>query len=332
MITIRPTKKQIFSKITSYDIFKFYCPNFITLNSLFKDNIRTGDKNPSTSIAFIGGDLLYKDFGTEGSYRAVDYVSHKFGLSFHTTLEKISDDFGLGFTSNNKRAITKPSYNTKSLKRVLIEKTPALLDIKTQSFTKTNLKYWKQYGWTEQMLKTIKVNSISHYWLTNTSKGIVNRMVDVSNIQAFSYNFYFHKGIFRRKLYFPYKFNRFINNGDNTIVQGWDTLPKKGGDILFITSSLKDIGPFWRLGYYAVAPNSEKLFILPEVYAKLKKRWNRIIIWFDNDESGIISAKNFAKKYNIEYYYNPIKAPKDPSDFVKAEGLREFNWLIKKIL
>ena len=79
MIHLRPTKELILKYYDSYDIFRYYCPNFREVNRNFVSDIRTNDKNPSACISFIRGDLLYTDFG-EGSYRVFDYVGRKYGL------------------------------------------------------------------------------------------------------------------------------------------------------------------------------------------------------------------------------------------------------------
>ena len=67
-------------------------------------------------------------------------------------------------------------------------------------------------------------------------------------------------------------------------------------------------------------------------YRKIKTRNNRIVLWYDNDTTGIENAIKYSKMYGIEAYWNPVGAPKDPSDFVKEHGLREFNCLVQQKL
>ena len=115
------------------------------------------------------------------------------------------------------------------------------------------------------------------------------------------------------------------------------TFQLSGGDILFITSSLKDCGEFWLLGYNAIAPNNEET-LFPESYIeKLKLRWKRIILWFDNDftkkdNTGVRNAKKFSEKYGFEYYYTPDYSEKDPSDYVKTFGINNFKTLVDTYL
>jgi DNA primase len=147
-------------------------------------------------------------------------------------------------------------------------------------------------------------------------------------------DYYWHEGIFKRKLYFPQTKGkyRFLSNVDSTIVQGWTLLPKYESDILFITKSYKDILTFNLLGFWAIAPNSEHAFIPEQVMEKLKKRFRNIYVWFDNDESGIKGGDQFANKFQLPFTYNPIGQPKDPSDYVKEYNLKAFDKLVLSYL
>ena len=84
---------------------------------------------------------------------------------------------------------------------------------------------------------------------------------------------------------------------------------------------------------HAVAPNNEGAFIPEAWFEKAKKRWKRIVLWYDNDwdkkeNSGVLNAQKYSNKYNIPYFHNPDKEPKDPSDFAKKYNLEEFKNLI----
>ena len=52
----------ILSRITEYDIFMYYCPNFKELKKKFNSDLRE-DRSPTVSIIPYNGKLLYKDFG-----------------------------------------------------------------------------------------------------------------------------------------------------------------------------------------------------------------------------------------------------------------------------
>lgn len=342
MIHLRPplTTRNVLSRVNSLEIFEKYCDNFEQLNKKFKD--RPDDKDASAVITFWGGDYLYKDFGKVGSYRAIAYVAYKHSESYIEALRRVNQDFRLGLGTDidiggPSEVTPKPvsQSNLNLLTNVTNkERKPSIIKVKRQVVTRRDTEYWGNYGWTPKLLEAGRIFPISHYWITNPRKGTVNSRVKIAEEQlAYTFDYYLHEGVFRRKLYFPGEELRFISNVDYTIVQGYPMLPRTG-DILFVTSSLKDCGPFWRLGYSAIAPNSENEFFYETFVNKLKSRFKRIIIWFDNDYSkkenqGIKFAKHFAARYDLEYTYNPDSTAKDPSDFVYHFGIEEFGKLLQ---
>lgn len=344
MFSVKPelTYENIKKRISSYHIFKIYCTNFENINQKFFSEFRE-ESEPSCCIAVINGDLLFKDFGTGESYRATNYVMKKYNLSFPQALHKINHDFKLGLQtyldiSSIKSSEEKASKIIKENVPSYKEKSISIIKIKRRNrWRPEDLNYWKQYYWTKEMLEKAHISPISHYWIQNRK---ATNMFSVVRKLAFSYDYYIHDGVFRRKIYLPGVGNdksRFYTNADKTVVQGVHLLPKSGGDILFVTSSLKDCGIFWRLGFNAVAPNSEETFLPENYFYKVKERWKRIVIWYNNDwhkqgNPGVRNAKKFSEKYNLEYYHNPNNTPKDPSDFVKEYELKAFNELIKSRL
>ena len=338
--------ENIFKRLSSYDIFRAYCTNFQRVGQSFISDLplrAKKDTSPSCQIEYVGGDLLYTDFG-EGSYRALNYVMRKFNLEFKDALSKINADFGLGLIDNFKHGNIIPSavYKPSKLQPRLAEKSTSIIKVKYKDFTQEDIQYWEQFGWTVDMLNRASIRSISDYWLTMAHKGIYDIHYIVNEL-AYSFDYYRHEDIFRRKIYFPERkdYKRFISNVDNTIIQNWDLLPKNGGDILFITSSKKDTAPFFRVynelktykQWNSIAPNNERTFLDEEVYwTKIKPRWKRIIAYLDNDETGIQNALIWAKKYNLEPMWNPIGFSKDPADWVRDYGLREFNWMLQNKL
>jgi len=326
------TKENILSKVSSYDIFRYYSENFVEVGKHFNSDFRE-DNNPSCCIAQIKGDLLYTDFGTGESFRCIDFVMARLGLSFIDALQQVNEDFNLGLgyfvefkpdrVARTEIVGSKPKFK---------EKLPTIIKKKRRDYTAKDLEYWESFYWTEWMLTEAKTESISHYWINDNMW-----KVGIDEL-AFCYNYYFHNERFQRKLYFPQREKfKWFSNVDNTIVQLVDVAPKTG-DILFITSSKKDAGIFWRmqldkmfpeLVIHGVSPNNEGAFVPPEWFYKMQNRWKKIIIYYNNDDSGIRNAQKYGELYNIPYFHTPIGTPKDPSDFSKKLGLNEFYKLIK---
>ena len=64
-------------------------------------------------------------------------------------------------------------------------------------------------------------------------------------------------------------------------------LPKEGGDYLVITKSLKDVMCLYEFGIPAIAPCSENLFLTENQYEKIKRKFKRIYVLYDNDKPGM---------------------------------------------
>lgn len=325
------TKENILKHVDSYQLFKTYCKNFRELDKPFSSEFRT-DNNPSCAVIVWKGDLLYKDFG-ENSYRIFDYISRKFDISYHESLQKVNNDFDLklGYPVEIEPAtVITPMSSDIDLKKH--EKRGTIIEISARDWTESDKRYWSSYRIPLQLLEYHNIKSISGYRITNSKKDRAYYAINPFQL-AYSYDYYWSNGIFRRKLYFPRsKTTRFISNVDNTIVQGWTLLPRNGGKILFITKSYKDILIFNLLGYWAVAPNNEGANIPDQVMHKLKERWENIYVWYDNDQTGITEGKKFAEKFELSFTCNPENYPKDPSDFVKKYDFDKFDALINNFL
>lgn len=67
-------------------------------------------------------------------------------------------------------------------------------------------------------------------------------------------------------------------------------LSKKGGNYVVVTKSMKDVMVLYEYGIPAIAPCSENLFITDSQYERLKKKYKRVILLYDNDEPGLHAA------------------------------------------
>ena len=92
----------ILGKITEYDIFVYYCPNFKTLGKKFVSDLRE-DRSPTVSIVPYNGKLLYKDFGNpDHVFDCFNYVRYKYNCNFIDALRIIDCDFRLGLSSKKE--------------------------------------------------------------------------------------------------------------------------------------------------------------------------------------------------------------------------------------
>lgn len=144
------------------------------------------------------------------------------------------------------------------------------------------------------------------------------------------------------KTYKPLTSNKKDKWGGNSgggDVQGLEHLPRRG-QILFITSSYKDVMCLYEMGYNSIAFNGEGYGLgkgetakfVENLISKLEKRFEHIVFYLDNDSAGINFAVELAWKFRKKYIYNSLGNPKDPSDYVKKYSLHNGKRKIKRLL
>lgn len=299
-------KENILHRVNSYNLFKTYCEGFEQLGKAFKSPLRPkGDKHPSAFIIMYKGDLLFKDFG-KGSYRAIPFVMERFNLTFTEALQKINLDFNLGLNGPKSflNVLKSPVYETPELN----DKEPSIITIKKREFNEDDNKYWLQYYIKQSTLSLFNVFPISNF--------SINGYLYFSDKLSYSYDYYWEDDVFRRKIYQPLSYNKWYSNGGK-IVQGEGMLPKEG-DLLIITSSLKDVMALYELGYIAIAPTSESTFVPDNYFIKQNSRFKRIILFMDSDEAGIQANIRLSEKWKLDYILIPEGYhSKDISDLIK---------------
>ena len=311
----------ILKKVTEYDIFKYYIVGFDKPGKKFRSEIRM-DKNPSCSIKIMGfSKAIYRDWATGETYDCFKYVQHKYNLTYYECLKVISNDFNLGLYSGEVELST-----TRRIIGQHFKKQPKSVKTKIRivsiPFTLIGKSYWECYGINEDVLNRYKVKQISHYYVNTSLITIPRKEI------AFSYSF----GEYRYKILRPSGNEwKWTSNANSSIVQGLEQLSDYG-DTLFITKSLKDVMVLSSLSFDAIAPQSENTVIPLKIIASLKGSWNRIIIYYDNDEPGIVAAKAHSELYKVGFIHNALGGPKDPSDYYTRYGGEDLEQMIMKLV
>ena len=316
MITKRDSNDHLHSntileKISEYDIFKYYCPNFVKFNHKFCSDLRD-DKTPSVSIIKWNGKLLYKDFGhPEHTFDCFSYVKTKFSFTFYDALRIIDTDFNLKLAS--KKSEIKFTMGYLGYQRITPEYKEKLTIIqkKKRNWNKEDKKYWSKYFINQKILFKFGVEPISHYWINGsrfTCKSIT----------------YVYKFGNKFKIYSPYeKDNKWVSNTNKNIIQGYKQLPQKG-NLCIITSSLKDVMCLFQMGIPSVALQSEMQIPEEKFIQELQNRFKQIAIFYDNDFNNINNpgqtmANKIFKKYRfIKNIIIPNEYEiKDLSDYIE---------------
>lgn len=311
MITSRPSNDilhtdVILEKITEFDIFKFYCPRFIELTKKFCSELRE-DKKPSACIVNYNGNLLYKDFGyPDHTFNCFGYVQFKYGVTFTESLIRISSDFNLKLATTNG---TVQSKTPKLYGKQEVDKKVTVIKKKRRPWYTKDVLFWMKYGITDKILTIFAVEPIDYYWINE------NRF----SCKTITYAFRFGN---KFKIYAPYETDlKWFSNTNKKIVQGYVQLPARG-DVLYITSSLKDIMSLYAMRMHAIALQSEMQMPTRMLMQLLQERFKRIVIFYDNDTPGQLMADKIRNEYQLDSICIPSNwNAKDVSDAIAAHGI-----------
>jgi len=317
--------ENILKRVSEEDIFKFYIKGYDGSKNKFCSELRT-DKNPTCSIKKMeSGRYIYKDFGTGDCYTCFDYIQTKYGLDFYSTLRLIADDFKLELNGNEKiKKVSVPLLTNNTASEI---NSSSIIRIVPVKFTQKGIDYWNEYGINEELLNRYRVKEISHYYLNGKVIAIPKKEL------CFTYCFGNTEiGRYKYKILRPANANwKWLSNCNSNILQGYDQL-HDNGDLLFLTSSLKDVMSLRSIGYMATASQSENTTISEKLIIKLKKRFKKLILFLNNDLPGLRAAEYQSNLYKIPYIYFPLDCPKDPSDYCKLKSKEELLIMIAKLI
>ena len=317
----------ILSKISEYDIFRFYMPTHnwelgqVTY-SPFRD-----EKNPSFLIGVRGDSIKFIDFGdTHLRGNCFEFVRLLFNIpTYIDTLKKIDTDFNLGIGSNNSsdeyKQIVKQYKQPEIVKRDY-----SFIQVKTRKFTNEELSYWNQYYQDIEDLKANNIYSIAEVYLNK------KRIVIPNNQLRFGYLYDGHWKIYRP--FADKKWKWMPNNVPITAMDGKDDITNC--DVVFINKSKKDYMVMKKIYPYCCAVQNEGAACFSyENVEYIKQNSKKQILSFDSDETGVTNSKKITEMFGFDYCNVPRKfldeGIKDWADLAKVYGLKAIEeYLITK--
>lgn len=315
------TVENILKFITEKEVFQKYLGfSDIELNNNKYCNPLRSDNKPG--CVFIQGHswLFFNDFAyPEYSGSCFYIVRKKYSCDFWTALRIINRDFKLGLDDGYIIDYTPVVFNSfaRKTKSNINKRQSTNIKVKLMPFLPIDLEYWNQFGITQKTLIYYNVRAVFKAWVND-------KYFHKYTVKEPIYAYLFDKKI---KLYRPYskKEEKWRNNCLKSDIQGLKQLAETG-NTLIITKSLKDVMCLYELGFHAIAPQSETPNFDEFILNDLKKRFKRIIVWYDNDAPGVRNSILLTEKIDAEYFNIPKELPKDPSDFLldyEADNLLE---------
>ena len=266
------------------------------------------DKVPSMFVYFdtSTGKYKFKDFSSGHQGNHVDLIMYLYSLDAPAAIGRIMVDYENFIKDNGKREEV-------ALK---IQDRYKVVDYEIRHWTNLDEAYWSKYKIGSKLLEYYNVAPLEFFRMEKEDEG---------EIISYTFNRKYVYGYFRKdgslyKIYMPKITDKKFIKVQNYI-QGSDQVDFRGKNLL-ITSSLKDLMCFVKLGYkhiQVIAPDSENSMLTQHTVNMLKSKFNKICVLFDNDTAGIASMQ----KYQDRFGFEPIllDMEKDLSDSVSVHGL-----------
>jgi 5S rRNA maturation endonuclease (ribonuclease M5) len=278
----------------------------VKIKSIFKT-----EKTPSMYI-YVDVNTMkykYKDFSSGLQGDSISLIEHMFNITRGEAISKLISEYKL-FIDGNR------TYKAPEIKSYDNYK---VTDYTIRHWSNFDQKYWGDYHIGSKMLEAYNVSPLEYYKMTRIEVDGTISEIQITGLHLYGY---FKNDGTLYKIYQPKNMNKKFLKLANYI-QGSEqlTLTK---DYLVITSSLKDVMAFNRLGFNnveCIAPDSENTMIKESSIDKLKEKYKSICVLFDNDEAGINSMKKYKERYGLNYII--LNMEKDVSDSIKVHGLQK---------
>jgi hypothetical protein len=314
------TKQNLLKYVKEYDVYAYYLGVFDVydvMSSPFRK-----DKTPSFGT-FINdfGELWFNDFKIGGG-DFIKFVSVMESCSYVQAMNVINERYKLGLISLTKKIFSKYTHNPIITDITVLPKAETWISVKVRDWKDHDKEYWyNQYEITGATLSYFDVIPISKFWINEYGYNAVKN----------AYAYRFDTNVY--KIYQPYltKGKWWSNIKNSEVYQGSNQLPDEG-QLLFITSSLKDVMVLYEAGFSAIAPHTEHQILSDGLFSHYSSKWDLMIVLYDNDEAGILHADKMVKKYGVKSLILPENDTKDPSDFVQKYDLYSLKqWIQQNI-
>lgn len=303
------SKEELSKYISDEDIINYYIGT-VEDNKWIKSPFRPTEKSPSFRISYYNNKWVWIDYGIDPRPKGpVNFVMEYFNINYYEALNRIYEDIYLN--KNHNKIVIRPK----------VKSNYSFCKIRKE-LTDSELEYWDKVNVTKEELNHWKIYSGEIYhngllWYRSKDK-------DPLYIYMWDKLTPIYKGY---RPYAPENKFKFYSHNIYNHVQGVEYIPEYG-DILIITKSYKDVVIWSKLNYPAIAPHSENMFLNPFDVEDLRKRFNKIYINYDNDETGVTKSIKFTNEFGLKHFNLPLSCKcKDPFEFVSIYSYDELNTL-----
>lgn len=320
------TAQELLRQIPDSNIYSYYLGEKISLFKKFVSPFREEQIPSLTFFMSYGGTILWRDWGNPRQTRPggpIDFVMEMYGLSFTEAIERITHDFNVGSIS---RAPIIKKFRNDSGKGQRPTKDIIIIPRK---FDRNDELYWNRYELNEEILSMYDVVPAEIVYVEG------KRMKEYDGVRPIYAYLIRDNGKKYYKIYDPLnesKSHKWLYNGREDMLMGFDQLPLNG-EIVIVTKSLKDVMCLYTMGYNSFSVQSENYVYSKDLDNKLKERFDRTIIFFDNDSAGVRFSRIISDSFNLQNISIPITYEvKDISDFIESYGKDSARTLMRELI
>lgn len=333
IISLSP--EQILEEVSQEDIFKLFIKEDIITDKDLATYVAPyrSDSNPDCYFEEYDNRLFFVDFADiPQSKNCFSFISRCTGLNFLDTLAYIINKLNLGKGNNSKEKSTIQKENkVVEVKKLKKERT---ITYAPRKFNNKDKEFWSQYEISSEQLIEDGVIPIDIYRsISRKGTPFTIKPIDIT----YAYTDFDNNKI---KIYRPFggKEEKWFTNCSQNDVGSINHLPISGKKLI-IQKSYKDCRVLRNQGLNAVWFQNEGMIPNPTILKSLCRRFDQIIVWFDNDDAGLKAARIVANNINSLYpgkvkviHLDPSyleEGIKDPSDLIAKKGKQELVKFIK---
>jgi len=320
--------RNIFRKISDYDIYRFYLGYDFTPKKTLISPFRSETRGSFNIYYNESGYLRHLDFG-DSYYKGncFQFVQQLYGLDYNNALKKINHDFNLGLGGHRNSNNIDYGSIIKNFSRPNISSYEEInnrvtIHVQARPFTEEELNYWKKYGITEEDLYKNKIYSVDKLYLNGKYIG------NYKNELRFAYLFeHEEEDACYFKIYQPYSENyKWISNVPVKKPLGVRALPRKSNKLI-VAKSKKDKMIIQKIHPDVYEVQKEGIECISEELNNLFDEWyDEKYVFYDNDEPGMkasIAMNEYGYKWiNIPNDYKALGI-KDPGELLEYFGVEE---------
>lgn len=317
------SKEEILDYVSEEDIFELVFGYKPEENDRVCSPLRADFSPGAEFIRVTSGRLLFVDWAdTVRSHNdCFDTVQRYYNLpNFYQTLIFVKDHLIQG----------KSLIKIDTGKKVLMprEKKKTEIYFESRAYLISDKIYWERYQITKQQLLEDRVMPVSKYRIDTKDKGT---FVSIAHTPCYAYTDFASTN---KKLYFPYRkgHKRFLTNCSKNDIGGINHIDLDDNQLI-ITKSYKDYRVLKNQGYNTIWFQNEGMFPDDEYLVQMIEYFEDIIIFFDNDETGILAAYKLKVKLeslnanSVFIFHLPIfllqEGISDPSDLLFKRSRQE---------